>query len=122
MNIDLRFSFRIEYSPTRDIYQLFAFNRDPALAAQGKIGFASPITFQSVDPGDTIDPTLALSKDSAQLLFDELWKSGFRPQREASAGQLEAVTAHLQDQRQICARLFDLVEQSLAIERDRERK
>lgn len=123
MKINLRFAFRVEYSPTQDTYQFFAFDRDPALAAQGKIAPASPIIFKAIDPGERItEPALTMSKDAAQQLFDELWRSGFRPQREGSAGQLEAVTAHLQDQRAICGRLFDLVEQSLAIERDRDRK
>jgi len=67
-----------------------------------RIGVATNITFSEVDPGCITEPVLKLSQSEAQELADALYSSGIRPSLAAgSAGQLDAVHAHLQDMRRL---------------------
>lgn len=65
--------------------------------------FANPLVFTTIPPLMVEVPaTVILSKDAAQALADELWNAGVRPSGAAgSAGQLTAVTRHLDDMRSL---------------------
>lgn len=46
--------------------------------------------------------TFTLAPDAAQVLMDDLWRSGIRPTEDAaSAGQMSAVLKHLDDMRML---------------------
>jgi len=50
--------------------------------------------------GVEIPTTFSILAEEAQRMMDELWRVGVRPtQGEGSAGQLSAVTRHLEDMR-----------------------
>lgn len=56
----------------------------------------------------TIPPRLPLGDAVAQRLADSLWDAGFRPRGAAgSAGQLDAMRAHLEDVRRIARDFLD---------------
>lgn len=68
----------------------------------GRVLVAEPITLKHLPEdqiGDLIDrSTLAISKDTAQVLMDDLWNCGVRPSEgEGSAGSFSAQNKHLQD-------------------------
>lgn len=70
--------------------------------------FPGPIYYNFIsskvtsEPGEFCHPLLRLSREEAQLLMEELWNSGIRPSGAAgSAGQLAAVTYHLEDMRKL---------------------
>jgi hypothetical protein len=45
---------------------------------------------------------LCVEESCCQDLINDLWRLGFRPHKDiASAGQLEAMTAHIQDLRDV---------------------
>ena len=61
-----------------------------------------PVVFRVVEDGEEVDPTLRLSRDSAQELMDALWSAGLRPtEGSGSAGSLAATERHLADMRGI---------------------
>lgn len=51
--------------------------------------------------GTQREPQLRLSPENAQYLMDALWNAGVRPSEETSAGQLQAMQAHLSDLRKL---------------------
>lgn len=60
------------------------------------------LTFEAVEPGIYIDPTVRLMPEEAQKLIDSLWDAGLRPTQGAgSAGQLSATQFHLEDMRKL---------------------
>ncbi len=65
----------------------------------GGTAVVEPLVFRTLDPGERInDPTLRLERSDAQQLVDALWEAGVRPTAgKGSAGQLDAVQAHLKD-------------------------
>ncbi|MFA5606783.1 MAG: hypothetical protein WDA07_06300 [Leucobacter sp.] len=82
----------------REIAIHFGFRERDAYMA-----IAEPLVFRSISPGTIADkPAVALTREEAQLLMDELWTAGLRPtEGNGSAGALAAVQAHLQDMRRI---------------------
>jgi len=73
------------------------------------------IIFRERPLGEIATPTLGLSRETAQQLFDELHRLGFRPMNEEAPARLAAVEAHLMDAREFSYRLLDLVERGLLI-------
>ncbi len=68
------------------------------------VGVVGPLTFTALKPEERdcyrLDPTVLMSRDSAQQLMDELWNVGLRPTEGAgSAGSLAATERHLNDMR-----------------------
>lgn len=62
--------------------------------------------FEDIEPTSTLKgPSFSISDQAAQNLFDDLWRGGFRPSREAdnrrAEGALEATKHHLEDVRAI---------------------
>lgn len=63
-------------------------------------------------------PTVFMEDGAAQSLADDLWDAGIRPRGAAgSAGQLEAVQAHLADMQKLAARLFEAIDQGAVEDR-----
>jgi hypothetical protein len=66
-----------------------------------------PPVFQTIAPGEVMPnaPMMTLSPRTAQILFDALYKNGFRPSSgesiETHKLELEAVRAHLADMRKL---------------------
>jgi hypothetical protein len=64
----------------------------------GRLSVAIPLTMKEVDEATSVEPSLMLRKEDAQLLMDELWHCGVRPSEgTGSAGSLAATQAHLKD-------------------------
>lgn len=63
--------------------------------------YMKPCVFEVLaDDGLYVEPPLAISMDSAQMLMDELWNCGLRPtEGSGSAGSLAATQRHLEDMR-----------------------
>lgn len=50
----------------------------------------------SYDPGEQVDPLLTIPQDAAQMLMQQLWDAGFRPNNGAgSSAQAEAMQRHI---------------------------
>ena len=65
-----------------------------------------PVVLNELDA--ITEPTLSLTKEQAQELFDGLYAIGFRPKIEGKAvGELAGVRAHLEDMRALA---FDKLE------------
>ncbi len=62
-----------------------------------------PVIDRQIQEGELIgDPTIRLNDNEAQMLMNELWKAGVRPQNgEGNPGHLGAVGDHLQDMRKL---------------------
>jgi len=71
------------------------------LYAMGVQLFRMPKEYQ---PGDPYDKADFLTKEQAQMLFQDLWDGGFRPEEDRAS---PAMKAHLEDMRKIA---FDLLE------------
>ena len=66
--------------------------------------YVGTVVFSEVPPGTVVPQgaILPLSEAACQRLADDLWNAGFRPRGAAgSAGQLDAVQAHLKDVQEI---------------------
>lgn len=76
---------------------------------EGGIRSVATVTFDPVAPGRSVgDRLFELPDEACQALADQLWELGFRPRAAAgSAGQLDAVQAHLEDMRQIARGFLD---------------
>lgn len=94
----------------RDSVCLYLFERRPN---QGT-AIALPIVFQEIDLNSLpADPSIEISNETAQSLFDELYRIGYRPKEEGTAGQLAATVAHLNDQRALSSKLLALLERKI---------
>jgi hypothetical protein len=51
------------------------------------------------EPGDYAEASAYLSKHEAQRLVSELWAAGVRPEDWGTEGQVQALSAHLEDMR-----------------------
>lgn len=91
------------------------FGRGIAFLIQERIGHrrmvGTAITVQALEEGEPVAaPTFSLTNGQAQLLMDDLWRAGIRPSgSDGTGGHLAAVERHLEDQRQLAARLLDTV-------------
>lgn len=75
---------------------------------EGVIRYGRNIPFDSVEPGEASEPTLAIPFEAAQQLMDDLWICGLRPSEGAgSAGSLRATQDHLADMRKIAFQLME---------------
>ena len=75
-----------------------------------KVYAAEPIILKEVSPGTFTKPAFQLDPEVVQELMDCLWMQGFRPSDgQASTGQLKATELHLQDTRNLNAKLLDVV-------------
>ena len=70
---------------------------------EGKRYHMQSPSFKTVEPGEALPakPTLTLSRESAQLLMDDLYRIGIRPSDVGSVGQISAMQNHLNDMRQL---------------------
>lgn len=60
------------------------------------------LTVEQQEPGVRLPTVCIITCNEAQMLFDDLWKAGVRPNNEfGSAGHLESVKYHLEDMRNI---------------------
>lgn len=62
-----------------------------------------PLEFEEVNPRlYTYEPTFRLEQPAAQLLFNHLWRCGFRPKDgTGNSGHVEAMRYHLEDMRKL---------------------
>ena len=69
---------------------------------------ADPLVFtEKEDPAVYTPPAFVVSEADAQALMEDLWNMGLRPsQYEESAGELKATKKHLQDYRNLVAKLL----------------
>lgn len=108
-----RFSTEIEIAADRnvlaDAINLYVMGRQRF--GRQRRSVMTPPTFTTYESdADSLlalrEPTLKLSYESARRLMDELWRCGIRPTEEGTAGQIEAMAAHLQDMRKL---VFDFI-------------
>ena len=92
----------LNYTGYGDKFELRIFDRISKAVAQ-------PVTFDAnISDGMYIEPTLSLTQDELQGLFDELSRAGFKPSRqENAAAALKATQDHLGDMRQIAFGLLN---------------
>lgn len=109
-----RISISLERRFLADTVALYIFDRSRA-NLQGIVGVAAPIVFrdQKFEEAIPSDPALEISLEAAQDLFDELYRLGFRPKEEGTAGALAATVAHLNDQRDLSTRLLGMLERKI---------
>lgn len=90
---------RAQYSNWYDGLEIAIFER----LGDCRVSVAEPITMTvKDDPLQKIKPVVTLERKEAQLLFNDLWQSGFRPtDGTGSAGQLQATENHLEDMKTI---------------------
>lgn len=75
----------------------------------GKRSIATDVVFTEVEEGIIKEPSFRLEVEDAQVLMDDLWKSGLRPtEGSGSAGQLAATQKHLEDFRNIVQNLLEV--------------
>lgn len=73
----------------------------------GTVTIARSPIMTNVSLGESVQPTLELSQDEAQMLMDELFAAGIRPSEGMeSMGQLAAVQKHLEDMQKIAFSLL----------------
>ena len=75
--------------------------------ANGILSVFTGVSIKDIDRYEVSEPFLNISEDSAQCLFDELYRAGFRPSREE---QLTAIATndHVADLRKIAFKLLDI--------------
>lgn len=64
---------------------------------------AKPLEFEEVDPRTfNHEPTFRLTQPAAQLMFEHLWRLGFRSKDgTGNAGHVDAIKYHLEDMRKL---------------------
>jgi len=62
---------------------------------------AKPVVFVPDEPNSLAEPTMQIHGEDVQKLMDELWREGVRPTEQGTAGQLAAVSFHLEDMRRL---------------------
>ena len=84
-------------------YELYGFmsSREGMTEREPVIRAAKSMTFVEVEPGNSSDPFVKLTRAEAQFLMDELYRAGIRPSDLGSAGQVEALKLHLEDMRRL---------------------
>lgn len=88
---------RFHDSPWNDCYEIAFFSKE-----FGKMFISDPLTMKEHAKHAMITPTARLSRNSMQGLFNELWKSGFRPKDgTGNSGHVEALKYHLEDMRKL---------------------
>jgi len=88
--------FFLSFQPYRFDYALSARTRDGY--------FAKAVEWETVEEGGefTQGPMLQLPREDVQVLFDELWRGGFRPSHvESAESALGATKYHLEDMRRL---------------------
>ena len=66
---------------------------------------AKAIEMAPIEPYSSVTPTCTLSRQSSQLLMDQLWECGLRPSEgTGSAGAMAAVEKHLSDMRKLVSK------------------
>jgi hypothetical protein len=104
MSIDIR----AQASPWMSGVEIGVFSKD------GK-SYATNIQMATVSPGVANQSICRLSNDSAQMLFNDLWHCGFRPQNYSeSIGELKATKFHLEDMRNLAFKFIDKSEKGEA--------
>lgn len=92
-NIELKF----HDAPWLDAFEMAFFSKQG-----GKSFVASPLTMTEYKRGALIQPTVRLSRSAMQGLFNELWRSGFRPaDGTGNASTVDALRYHLEDMRKL---------------------
>lgn len=75
---------------------LASFDRD------GKRAIATNVTYDVVEDGSYINPTMRIPRENAQELMDSLWQCGLRPTMgKQSEGVTAAQARHLEDMRAV---------------------
>ena len=63
---------------------------------------AEPIVMKKREPGIMLEPSISISRETAQTLMDDLWNCGLRPtEGTGSAGALAATQNHLKDMQRL---------------------
>jgi hypothetical protein len=77
----------------------------------GNVNVATELVFTEVEQGMVWPPSLAISRQAMQSLFDDLWNAGMRPSREdVSVGALQAAQAHIDSLKRINDALLRMLE------------
>lgn len=89
-----------------DSFEFLLVDKSPSGTAIG-----NAVEMRTVSEGAIAEetyPTFRLSYDAAQVLLNELWNAGLRPQDgSGSSGEIAATQKHLQDMREIATKLLD---------------
>ena len=66
----------------------------------GTRGVATDVTFEEIGNSQIVQPTVEMSMEDTQSLFDALWRGGFRPKDgTGNSGHMGAMENHLADMR-----------------------
>ena len=68
--------------------------------SDGSMNIAKNMVFEPVPDHIYVEPTMTVSPETAQNLFDELWRAGLRPlDGTGNGGHIGALERHLDDMR-----------------------
>jgi hypothetical protein len=92
------YRWNVEYQLVNDAWALRLMKK----SEDGALYAATNIEFTRIDPGVYMAPTTSMEGKDLQLLFNELWKAGFRPNDgTGNSGHVEALKYHLEDMRKL---------------------
>jgi hypothetical protein len=92
-----KFSLRVHESPWGAGTELAYFSE-----SKRGVSVAKPLEFEPLSQGSFITPTLVISTEQTQELFNELWRIGYRPKDgTGNSGHIEAINRHLDDMRRL---------------------
>jgi hypothetical protein len=93
----MKWILRAQRNLLRQTVDVYTHVRTP----DGSIGAVTHMQVREVEPGTELpDTPVHLDNEQAQQLIDDLYRAGFRPtDAQGTAGQLEAMKAHLDDMR-----------------------
>ena len=95
LNNNIGKTFHIGYNLPSDRYDLYLLDKTDS----GK--FYGALTYTGYNEGSYLLPTVSLEREDAQKLMNSLWDAGIRPREMGTAGQLAAVSYHLEDMRKL---------------------
>lgn len=108
-NERMKMEVRCQREPGKDGVEIAVFEKHPT----GRVMYAERLTMRELPSGEYIgEPTMRLKNNEAQMLMDELWRCGLRPNEgsgsegSGSAGSLAATERHLKDMRAIALGLL----------------
>lgn len=94
---DQNLEIRFHDSPWNDCYEIAFFTKEG-----GRTWIGEPVVMKERVTYGVIEPTARMSRTAMQGLFNEMWRSGFRPKDgTGNSGHVEALKYHLEDMRKL---------------------
>lgn len=97
------FRIHADYQAHRPGFAIYLFERHK----DGSQSVCTGVAMAKADTALYMDPAAHLTKEAAQELLDDLWRSGIRPSvGVSSSGQLEAMQSHITDLRKLAFKAY----------------